>query len=155
MKPDSALAERTIPAEILNMKGLHRTKRHSDMKKLLIVDDEPQVLSLVSSVAKAMEYEVIQAQDGLEALLAHGQNPDINALVTDIRMPGVNGFQLAQALREKIPDLPILFISGYYDRTDEEFQTLAATGTYFLAKPFTLQQLGSGLLLLFANELAA
>ncbi len=121
------------------------------MRKILIVDDDPAVLSFVSKVAESLEYEVRKAGDGIDALIQYGQSPDLDALITDVRMPGVNGFQLAQALRAKNPGLPVLFISGYYEESGIETEMSEREGIHFLPKPFTPQQLGTALILLFVS----
>lgn len=120
------------------------------MKKLLIVDDEPSVLAFTTKVAESLHYEVLRAKDGLEALLAYSDAPGIDALITDIRMPGVDGFQLAASLRKPNPGLPVLFISGYSELWNASGLE-SHPGTHFLAKPFSPQQLGSALLLLFIS----
>lgn len=120
------------------------------MKKLLIVDDEPVVLSFVTMVAESLQYEVVRAKDGVDALLAYTDAPGIDALITDIRMPGINGFQLAASLRQQNPELPILFISGFSEEWEQSGLD-ADPRIHFLAKPFSPQQLGSGLMLLFIS----
>ncbi len=118
-------------------------------KRLLIVDDDPAVLGFVSTVAQSLQYQVLTSSDGVEALLSFGDGDSINALITDVNMPGVNGFQLAHSLRAKRPDLPVLFISGYFEEMEAPRELIDAPGTHFLAKPFSPQTLGKALLLLF------
>lgn len=120
------------------------------MKKLLIVDDDPQVLRFSAQVAESLEYQVLTAKDGLEALICYAENPQIDALITDIRMPGVDGLQLALELRARNPEIPILFISGYADEPSILAGLREMEAIQFLPKPFSPQQLGTGLLLLFA-----
>ena len=120
------------------------------MRKLLIVDDDPSVLAFTIKVAQSLQYEVVKAKDGLEALLAYADAPGIDALITDIRMPGVDGFQLAASLRDKHPGLPVLFISGYSELWDGSGMP-SHPGNHFLAKPFSPKQLGSALLLLILS----
>jgi CheY-like chemotaxis protein len=119
-------------------------------KRLLVVDDDPSVLKFVAKVAASMEYDLVSCGDGLDALLAFGDGSSIDALVTDIKMPGVTGFQLAQSLREKRPELPVLFISGYFEAAEVPQELGSVPGTHLLAKPFSPQKLGQALLLLFA-----
>ncbi len=122
-----------------------------NMKKILVVDDEPAVLNFLTMVAQSLQYEVLKAKDGIEALLTFDHDEAIDALITDIKMPGMNGFQLAENLRMKRPDLPILFISGFFNEFEAPTDMLDDDGVHFLPKPFTPQELGSGLLLLFAS----
>lgn len=118
-------------------------------KKLLIVDDDPAVLGFVSKIADNLQYEILTASDGLEAMLSFGDGDAVDALITDVNMPGVNGFQLAHSLRAKRPDLPVLFISGYFEQMQAPPELAQAPGTHLLAKPFSPQALANALLLLF------
>ena len=66
-----------------------------------------------------------------------------------LNMPGINGFQLAHALRSKRSSLPVLFISGYFEEWKTPPELALAPGTHLLPKPFSPQALGNALLLLF------
>jgi CheY-like chemotaxis protein len=120
-------------------------------RKILVVDDDPSVLTFVTTVAVSLDCEVLQAKDGVEALAAYGSEPGIGALVSDVRMPGINGFQLAHAIRQTNPGIPILLISGYADASEIPRSLKAWEGIRFLPKPFTPQQLGAELLIMFAS----
>jgi CheY-like chemotaxis protein len=121
-------------------------------RKILVVDDDPSVLAFVTTVAESMDYEVLKAKDGLDAMIAYGSCPGIDAMVTDVRMPGVNGFQLAHEVKARNPSIPILFISGFADDLDIKSEMKEIAGARFLAKPFTPMQLGAELLMLFASH---
>jgi CheY-like chemotaxis protein len=80
---------------------------------ILVVDDEPQVRRLMRFVLRD-RYRVLVAADGREALaLWSVVGRDITAVVTDLRMPDIDGLALAHALRRMEPPPPILFVSGY------------------------------------------
>jgi len=86
---------------------------------------------------------VIEAKNGEAALevLAQGKQP-IDILVTDVVMPGMDGPTLIRHVREKFPDLKVVFMSGYAEdsfrqRLDKDM------AIHFLAKPFSLQQLAT------------
>ena len=64
----------------------------------------------------------------------------LDLLITDVMMPGIDGPTLAKKLREKQPDLKIVFISGY---TEDRLKDEMGEGIYFLPKPFTLKQLAA------------
>lgn len=107
------------------------------MKTILVVDDTPAILSLVTTVVQMAKHTPLQAPSAEDALELMGRTPSLDALVTDIRMPGMNGFELAQAVREARPDLPILFISGYFDSAEEEHLAwMRRPHVSFLPKPF-------------------
>lgn len=120
------------------------------MKTILLVDDEPQVVSYISAVAKSLGYRIESAKDGSEALWLYELDPGIDGLVTDVRMPGMDGFELAKALRAKRPDLPILIISGFFQEgPDPAGDLFESQRIHYLAKPFSKEQLVNGLERLF------
>ncbi|MBI3791881.1 MAG: PAS domain S-box protein [Gemmatimonadetes bacterium] len=83
---------------------------------VLVVDDEPAVRSIVARVLAARGYEVLVAGSGAEALelmLARGSR--VRALITDVKMPGMTGVELARALAAQGIELPVLFLSGQLD----------------------------------------
>lgn len=104
---------------------------------VLIVDDEEALLSLDQRFLAPDNFEVAVATSG-EAALAlideSGRMPDL--LITDYMMPGMNGRELADALRARKPDLKVLFQTGYSDRLFGP-QELLEAGTSFIEKPFT------------------
>jgi two-component system, cell cycle sensor histidine kinase and response regulator CckA len=108
---------------------------------LLLVDDEPAVLNLASIFLSKAGYKVFTAPSGLEAISLF---PEIRSsteiLVTDVRMPVMDGLQLARSLRESKPDLKVVFMSGY--PASEDLQEEINQGSAkFLAKPFTPQSI--------------
>lgn len=104
---------------------------------ILLVEDQDNVRGLCVEVLSQAGYQVTEARNGPEAL-AVMQDPKrtFDLLLTDVVMPGMTGTQLVQELRTTLPDLKVLFISGYSsyaanvdeDKTDE---------TAFLIKPFS------------------
>jgi signal transduction histidine kinase len=81
---------------------------------IMIVDDEPQLASLLEDLAASLGYEPLGLTDPIRALEVLRRAPTrIDALVTDERMPGMRGTELARAVRELRPDLPILLVTGY------------------------------------------
>jgi CheY-like chemotaxis protein len=107
--------------------------------RVLIVDDEPPVRAFVERVLR-QRYETRVAADGPEALaLAESEGP-FDLLITDLAMPGMTGSELAQRLRRALPNLNILYLTGYSDRLFEARQQLW-TGEAFLEKPVSVQGL--------------
>ncbi len=83
---------------------------------LLLVDDEPAVRRTVAKLLERGGFRVVQAGSGREALgLLAAVNAHFDALVTDVRMPGMSGVQLVESMTEQHLDLPVLFISGQID----------------------------------------
>jgi PAS domain S-box-containing protein len=107
-------------------------------RRILVIEDDPSVRSLVGTVLLGAHYLVQVARDGAEGLqvLASEREP-FHLIVTDLVMPDVGGATLAKQLRERGAQQNILFISGYSAHTPAE---LLAYG-HFLPKPFTPAQL--------------
>jgi CheY-like chemotaxis protein len=102
---------------------------------LLVVEDDPLVrMTLVEGLSEA-GFSVLEAEDAEEALQLLARQPDIVALLTDINLPGADGFALARAARVLRPDLPVVYASG---RFREAEPGLALPGAPFLAKPFSV-----------------
>jgi len=110
---------------------------------LLLVDDEPQVRTIAAIQLKRLGYEILQAEDGHEALALLDRFPAIDLLVTDIGLPGgLNGLDLAAAVRKRNPEIPVLYVSGYSDSSSSE-SAEQATDAEFLAKPYDKQALAA------------
>ena len=110
-----------------------------DRKTILVVDDDPQVLKLVSTVLIQHQYDVLNANSGPEALQVAEENPgNIDLLLSDFQMPGMSGVELATALSRTRPDIKVLLMSGFPDG-----MLVLNEGWHFLAKPFIASQLSS------------
>jgi CheY-like chemotaxis protein len=82
--------------------------------KILVVDDDPEVLAVASASLEADGYSVLQAENGPAALEILQGNADIALLFTDIVMPGyIDGFDLAERAKQLHPGLRVLYTSGY------------------------------------------
>jgi PAS domain S-box-containing protein len=108
---------------------------------VLVVEDDAPVRETVARTLRGNGYEVLTAVDGLHALELH---PDdvarLNLVVSDVMMPGANGRQVVERLREQRPGLPALFISGYTEDTSA-VEGMVGARTQFLAKPFSTAEL--------------
>jgi CheY-like chemotaxis protein len=80
---------------------------------VLIVDDDPDVLDALSRILKRDGYRVIEATGSDQALSVIDEIASIDLLLTDIMMPGLDGFALADRARAQLPDLKILYLTGY------------------------------------------
>ena len=82
--------------------------------KILVVEDQEAVRAVACGFLQDFGYDVIEAEDGLQALAKLQENPDIDLMFSDVVMPGgLNGFDLAQAARGIRPDLKVVHTSGY------------------------------------------
>ena len=103
---------------------------------ILLVEDDPMILGLVSQTLELNNYEILQAEEGWEGIkVARNHKGKIDLLLTDVVMPGLGGAELATAAQELYPEIKVLFMSGYSrsQLNDEGVPEDAA----LLEKPFT------------------
>ena len=105
----------------------------TDRARLMIVDDDPQVRTVVAEFVQDIGYHVIQASNGDEALALLERNPDLHMMITDIRMPGMSGIELADVATQRRRDLKVILISGYF--------VAQQVSRRFLRKPFRMRDL--------------
>ncbi len=103
---------------------------------ILVVDDTEYVRKLVREFLKLDGYAVLEARDGSEAVqVAERYHGTIHLLVTDVVMPGMNGFELARCITSLRPATKVLYISGYAENAALHAST-PGPGAAFLRKPF-------------------
>ncbi len=107
---------------------------------ILLAEDEASVRTLVCRVLRNAGFTVHEARHGREALRILAQGRTIHFLVTDIVMPEMSGYQLAQEVRKVLPTLPVLFISGYADEAMLKAAS-ASERSSILMKPFSPTEL--------------
>ena len=106
--------------------------------KLLVVDDEFNILELLATSLRFAGFEVVTAGNGREALeKAHAENPDL--IVLDVMMPGMDGFEVTRRLRENGTTTPVLFLTAK-DATEDKVTGLGAGGDDYVTKPFSLDE---------------
>ncbi len=109
-------------------------------EKILIVDDEPDMLRLLSMIIKEKTpYEVTTTNNPLEALeLAKKGSFDL--LVTDLKMPGLNGIELLEAVKRFDEDIPTIIITAY-GTVEAAVETMQKGAFDFMTKPFRKEQI--------------
>ena len=105
--------------------------------KLLIVDDEPDIVAMLSSFFTGKGYEVLTAQSGREALRRAEQSPDL--ILLDVAMPEMDGLAVCQAIRDRLA-CPILFLTARIEDADK-VRGFSAGGDDYILKPFSLMEL--------------
>ena len=106
----------------------------------LVVDDIPEVRSVIARMLRDLGFEVVEAGSGREALSKLAEIEGDLVLVSDVAMKGMSGADLALEAWKDHPELPVVFMSGYTgDRLDE--RTTRRRGVRFLSKPFTPDEL--------------
>ncbi len=104
---------------------------------VLLAEDEAPVRAFVKTILQREGYQVLEAADGRGAMaLAHKMNFAIDLLVTDIKMPGMDGLALAQALKEVRPEIPVVYMSGFTDEAGSNALDRPSEGSVFICKPF-------------------
>ena len=109
---------------------------------ILVVDSDSIFCDLIARMLVHQGYAVLQARSGAEALVTAARHTGtLQLLVTDILMPAIDGFRLADLLTVSRPEIRVLFISSHYDDSAFVRQGLHQLPRPFLLKPFTQDQL--------------
>jgi PAS domain S-box-containing protein len=110
---------------------------------VLLVEDDEMVQRLTRMLLLHLGYDVLQARDTDDAIrIADTHSSQIQLLLTDVIMPGMNGVELYSRLRAKFPGLKVLFMSGYAEDVIAR-QGVLPDGTQFIQKPFNMDNLAS------------
>jgi CheY-like chemotaxis protein len=111
-------------------------------KVILVVDDSQDIRELAASHLQSLGYRVVIAASGEEALSTLDQHGAVDLLLTDILMPGgMNGLQLIEQVRQRMPDLPVLIATGYMEDLPTGSGGGVAGPLNILSKPFRLADL--------------
>ncbi len=112
---------------------------HASPLRVLVVDDEPSICDLVSMALRHHGYEVVAVETGAEALTqVRDWRP--HAMVLDVMLPDMEGFEVARRLAARRDQVPILFLSAR-DRTSDKIRGLTIGGEDYVTKPFSLEEL--------------
>lgn len=107
----------------------------SKLHRILVVDDEVEVRDILAETLEDFGYTVVTAASGEEALPLLASHPDVAMVITDVRMPGMSGLELADEIRRRWPSTKVVLISGYF--------LPQAVPQHFLKKPFHMKELAS------------
>ena len=106
--------------------------------RVLVVDDEPSVLAFAERALTGAGYQVAVASDGPDALrLVEADSRPFDLFVLDVQMPRMRGDELGRQLRQRDPDVKVLYFTGYSDQLFEDRQTLWEHEA-FVEKPVTV-----------------
>ncbi|MDP8253960.1 MAG: response regulator [Candidatus Kaelpia aquatica] len=110
-------------------------------KKILIVDDEPDIIKMLGVRLKANGYEVISAQDGVQAVsVAHREKPDL--IILDVKMPAQDGYTVYENLQMagNTNMIPVIFLTALPpEDVEKKVQELGADG--YISKPFDTEDI--------------
>ncbi len=106
----------------------------------LIVDDEPAIRAYLAAIFRRERYLTVEAENAVQALrMVRKLNGGLNLIVSDVTMPGdMDGFDLAYAVRNEFPAIPVVLVSGF---ADSGAAKQGRADFPFLSKPFTPQEL--------------
>jgi CheY-like chemotaxis protein len=112
---------------------------------ILLVEDDEGVRRLTRRVLEQYGFQAVEARGGEEALdLLRNDEPRIDAIVTDVVMPGMSGTELVERVREERPEIPVVYLSGYTGEEVSE-QVRNHHKQVFLQKPFSPDALAAAL----------
>ena len=107
--------------------------------KILIVDDNDQMCSLLADILELFDYQTLQARDGEEAL-RRLQEDKFDLVITDLRMPKMSGTELLKLIKKDQPHLPVVVVSGFTPGNTQNL-IIGEQADGFLNKPFTVEQI--------------
>lgn len=112
---------------------IQATQDNAKSQTILLVDDDESVRETSADMLEEIGYTVLRAPGGHEALTLLEEHHEIDVMVTDVRMPGMSGFELSDIARRRFAGLKIILISGYFPP-----QPISRR---FLQKPFRIREL--------------
>jgi len=108
--------------------------------RLLIIDDNKEILTALTDFLSKKKYDVVSASDGLDGLkLLETEQQRFDAVITDLVMPNISGVGLISIIKKKFPDLPVIAITGWGEHP--EALATEAKANRVLEKPFDLSEL--------------
>jgi len=123
------------------MLGLFKSKKKTDQAKILVVDDEPDLISTIQCRLEFCNYEVLTASNGKEGLdKAESEKPDL--ILLDTNMPVMNGHEMLQGLRRNpdLKDTPVIMVTAICEAQDIAAASACGISDY-VTKPFDFAEL--------------
>ena len=109
------------------------------VKSILIVEDNPNMSSLLEEMLEVFDYKSVRAESGKEALAKLEQEKFV-MVIADIKMPNMSGLELLKSIKEKNPQIPVVLISGYSIKEIESDPSHPKPDS-FLSKPFLMSDI--------------
>ena len=124
----------------------------NDASKLLIIDDNKEILDALYDFLSKKKYDVVSASNGLEGLkLIENEKQRFDLVITDLIMPDISGVALISIIKKKYPDTRVIAITGWGEHP--EALATEAEADYVLEKPFELSELEKLIKKLFSTDL--
>lgn len=132
---------------------MRRRTHRAPKTVVIVVDDEESIRLSVRSFLRAEGHRVLLATCGKDALRICMQfRPAIDLMITDVQMPGISGFILAEEVAALRPRMPVLFMSGSYRQDGSELCNTAGAGRAFVEKPVSFAALEAKLKSMLASD---
>lgn len=118
-------------------------------KRVLVIDDDPNIRSILEAMLQADGYEVVLAEDGLQGVEILDKEPrplNIALIVCDVVMPGMNGLDVVTRLKlhTHTQNIPVIMLTGE-DKASDIMSGYSVGADYYITKPFNRQQLMKGI----------
>ena len=112
--------------------------------KLLLIDDDANVLSILGDFLRSKAYDVVSASDGLDGLkLLETEKQKFDLVITDLVMPKISGISLISIIKEKFQDTPVIAITGWGEYPGGF--AMESQADKVLSKPFELSELDTAI----------
>ena len=125
----------------------------SQVARVLVVDDEPGIREFVERTLQLAGHQIVTAADGPRALALVESESPFDLLLTDLRMPGMTGDELARRIRQRQPEMKVLYLTGFSDQLFKEKGSMWE-GEAFLDKPVSANGLLQAVSLLLFGAIA-
>jgi len=114
----------------------------NDGRRILVADDDPAILRLVSTILEKENFTVVTARDGREAYKILQGDPNFTAAILDVVMPHISGFELVRFMKteDRLKRIPVMMMTAEQDPKLSS-DSFSAGAVVFLPKPFTTAQL--------------
>ena len=113
-------------------------------ERILVVDDEPYVRTVIAAMLEKAYYQPVLAANGLEAIERLQNDPPYDLVLSDIMMAGLDGMSLLERLREMQPETPMVMVTAIHD-VGVAISAIRKGAYDYLLKPFEKEQLSSAL----------
>jgi two-component system cell cycle sensor histidine kinase/response regulator CckA len=127
--------------ELKRAETLEEASEWSGGGRILLGEDEDMVRAVAERALTRQGYTVVTASDGDIGVEAVRKNPDFDLVVSDVVMPSLDGPAMAREIRQLVPGMPILFMSGYAE--EQLRREIDMDGMHFIAKPFSVAQIAA------------
>jgi len=132
--------ERMAQERVVSLNDFSKAKKPVAVPTILIIEDDETIRKSLKRIVEDMNYRVLDAKDAIEMAQIFGQR-EIHLILMDVGLPWVNGFELAQMMKEDVAlkSVPLIFISGQSDTVSVK-KGFSVGAHDFISKPFDIAQ---------------